>query len=165
MTITRISPRRAWGRSWMRWRRARRPSLGRKPTARPAAPKADRRRSRKWPSAITIIVRCGRRALGRGNDEGRAQGGGRDHHRRDRVEDPQGADRTAGRRRDRRAGGLWRGEAGRGRAEADQMTPTIGLLILAAVVAFLAFRFVKGLIKFGVLAVIAIALIWFFANG
>jgi len=45
------------------------------------------------------------------------------------------------------------------------MTPTIGLLILAAVVAFLAFRFVKGLIKFGVLAVIAIALIWFFANG
>jgi hypothetical protein len=38
-------------------------------------------------------------------------------------------------------------------------------IVVAFVLALLAFRFVKGLIKLGVLALIAVALIWFFANG
>ena len=38
-------------------------------------------------------------------------------------------------------------------------------IIVAVVLALLAFRFVKGMIKLGVLALIAVALIWFFANG
>jgi hypothetical protein len=38
-------------------------------------------------------------------------------------------------------------------------------IIVAVVLALLAFRFVKGVIKLGVLTIIAIALIWFFANG
>jgi hypothetical protein len=42
---------------------------------------------------------------------------------------------------------------------------TIAAIIVALVLAFLAFRFVKGLIKVGLLALIAIVLIWFFANG
>jgi hypothetical protein len=42
---------------------------------------------------------------------------------------------------------------------------TIAAIIVAFVLAFLAFRFVKGLIKVGLLALIAIVLIWFFANG
>jgi hypothetical protein len=42
---------------------------------------------------------------------------------------------------------------------------TIAAIIVALVLAFLAFRFVKGLVKFGLLALIAIVLIWFFANG
>ena len=42
---------------------------------------------------------------------------------------------------------------------------TILAIIVAVVLAFLAFRFVTGIIKFGVLALIAIVLIWFFANG
>ena len=42
---------------------------------------------------------------------------------------------------------------------------TILAVIVAVVLAFLAFRFVKGVIKLGLLAIIAVALIWFFANG
>ena len=45
--------------------RARRPSPARRSTARPAAPKAARPRSRRWPSAITIIARNGQRPLAR----------------------------------------------------------------------------------------------------
>ena len=44
---------------------ARRRSPARRSTARPAAPSAARPRSRKWPSAITITGRCGRRPPGR----------------------------------------------------------------------------------------------------
>jgi hypothetical protein len=42
---------------------------------------------------------------------------------------------------------------------------TIFAIIVALVLGYLAFRFVKGLIKFGLLAVIVIVLIWLFANG
>ena len=42
---------------------------------------------------------------------------------------------------------------------------TILAVIVAVVLAFLAFRFVKGAIKLGLLALIAVFLIWFFANG
>jgi hypothetical protein len=38
-------------------------------------------------------------------------------------------------------------------------------IIVALALAFIAFRFVTGLIKVGVLALIAVALIWFFASG
>jgi hypothetical protein len=38
-------------------------------------------------------------------------------------------------------------------------------IIVAVVLALLAFRFVKGVIKLGLLALIAVALIWFFASG
>jgi hypothetical protein len=38
-------------------------------------------------------------------------------------------------------------------------------IIIAVVLALLAFRFVKGVIKLAVFAVIAVALIWFFAYG
>jgi hypothetical protein len=42
---------------------------------------------------------------------------------------------------------------------------TLVAIIVALVLGFLAFRFVTGLIKFGPIALIAIVLIWFFANG
>ena len=42
---------------------------------------------------------------------------------------------------------------------------TIFAIIVAVVLAMLAFRFVKGVIKLGCLVVIVIALIWFFASG
>jgi hypothetical protein len=42
---------------------------------------------------------------------------------------------------------------------------TIVAIIVAVVLAVIAFRFVKGVIKLGLLALIAVALIWFFANG
>jgi hypothetical protein len=38
-------------------------------------------------------------------------------------------------------------------------------IIIAVVLAWLAFRFVTGVIKLGVLALIAVALIWFFVSG
>ncbi|HEX4799970.1 MAG: hypothetical protein ACM3IG_03115 [Myxococcales bacterium] len=38
-------------------------------------------------------------------------------------------------------------------------------IIVAVVLALLAFRFVKGVIKLGLLALIAVFLIWFFASG
>jgi hypothetical protein len=42
---------------------------------------------------------------------------------------------------------------------------TVLAIIIAVLLALLAFRFVKGVIKLGLLALIAVALIWFFANG
>ncbi|MGE5563823.1 MAG: hypothetical protein ACM3ZV_11040 [Bacillota bacterium] len=38
-------------------------------------------------------------------------------------------------------------------------------IIIAVVLALVAFRFVKGMIKIGCLALIAAALIWFFVSG
>ena len=57
---------------------------------------------------------------------------------------------------------LRRHEADRG-AEAHQMT--IVAILVAVVLAFLAFRFVTGLIKFGVLALIVLAVLFFLAKG
>ena len=42
---------------------------------------------------------------------------------------------------------------------------TIAAIIVALVLAFLAFKFVKGLIKFGILAVIVVAVVYFLARG
>jgi len=42
---------------------------------------------------------------------------------------------------------------------------TVAAIIVAIVLGFLAFRFVKGVIKFALLAVVALVLVWFFANG
>ena len=42
---------------------------------------------------------------------------------------------------------------------------SIVAIIVAVVLAFLAFRFVTGLIKFGVLALIAVAVIYFLSQG
>ncbi len=42
---------------------------------------------------------------------------------------------------------------------------TIAAILVAVVLAFLAFRFVTGLIKFGVLALIAIAVLYFLSQG
>ena len=42
---------------------------------------------------------------------------------------------------------------------------TIAAILVAVVLAFLAFKFVKGLIKFGLLALIVVAVIYFLAKG
>ncbi len=42
---------------------------------------------------------------------------------------------------------------------------TIAAVIIAVVLAFLAFKFLKGVIKLGLLVLIVVFLIWFFANG
>ncbi len=42
---------------------------------------------------------------------------------------------------------------------------TIVAILVALALAFLAFKFVKGLIKFGILALIVIAVAWFVMNG
>ena len=42
---------------------------------------------------------------------------------------------------------------------------TIVAIIIALALAFLAFKFVKGLIKFGVIALIVIAVAYFVLNG
>ena len=42
---------------------------------------------------------------------------------------------------------------------------TVVAIIVALVLGFLAFRFVTGMIKFAVIAQIAVVLVWFFANG
>ena len=42
---------------------------------------------------------------------------------------------------------------------------TIAAVIIAVVLAFLAFKFMKGVIKLGLLVLIAVFLIWFFASG
>ena len=42
---------------------------------------------------------------------------------------------------------------------------TLVAIIIAVVLAFLAFRFVTGLIKFGVLALIVLAVLFFLAKG
>ena len=38
-------------------------------------------------------------------------------------------------------------------------------ILVAVVLAFLAFKFVTGMIKFGVIAIIAVAVIYFLAKG
>jgi hypothetical protein len=42
---------------------------------------------------------------------------------------------------------------------------TILAIIIAVVLAFLAFRFVTGMIKFGLIALIVIVALYFFAGG
>ena len=42
---------------------------------------------------------------------------------------------------------------------------SIGIIIIALVAAFLAFRFIAGMVKFVVLAAIVIAVAWFLLNG
>ena len=42
---------------------------------------------------------------------------------------------------------------------------SIVAILVAVVLAFLAFKFVTGLIKFGILALIAIAVIYFLSQG
>ena len=42
---------------------------------------------------------------------------------------------------------------------------SIGIVLIALVAAFLAFRFIAGLVKFVVLAAILIAVAWFLLNG
>ena len=42
---------------------------------------------------------------------------------------------------------------------------TVAAILVAVVLAFLAFRFVTGLIKFGVLALIVLAVLFFLARG
>jgi hypothetical protein len=42
---------------------------------------------------------------------------------------------------------------------------SIVAILVAAVLAFLAFRFITGMIKFGVIALIVLGLIYLFANG
>lgn len=42
---------------------------------------------------------------------------------------------------------------------------TLAAIIVAFILALLAFRFVKGVIKLGLLAIIVVFLIWFFATG
>ena len=42
---------------------------------------------------------------------------------------------------------------------------TVAAILVAVVLAFLAFRFVTGLIKFGVLALIVLAVLFFLAKG
>ena len=42
---------------------------------------------------------------------------------------------------------------------------TIVGIIIAVVLAFLAFRFVKGVIKFALLAIIVIVALWFMSGG
>jgi hypothetical protein len=42
---------------------------------------------------------------------------------------------------------------------------TIVAVIVAVVLALLAFKFLKGVIKLGLLVLIVVFLIWFFANG
>jgi hypothetical protein len=42
---------------------------------------------------------------------------------------------------------------------------TIVAIIVALLLAFLAFRFIKGVIKFGLIAIIVIAVIWFLVSN
>jgi len=42
---------------------------------------------------------------------------------------------------------------------------TIAAILVAVVLAFLAFKLVKGVIKFGLLALIVVAVIYFLAKG
>ena len=42
---------------------------------------------------------------------------------------------------------------------------SIGVILIALVAAFLAFRFIAGMVKFVVLAAIVIAVAWFLLNG
>ncbi len=42
---------------------------------------------------------------------------------------------------------------------------TIGIILIAFVAAFLAFRFIAGMVKFVVLGALLIAVAWFLMNG
>ena len=42
---------------------------------------------------------------------------------------------------------------------------TIAAILIAVVLAFLAFKFVTGMIKFGVIALIVVAIAWFVLGG
>ncbi len=42
---------------------------------------------------------------------------------------------------------------------------SIGIIIVAIIAAFLAFKFIAGMVKFVVLAAIVIAVAWFLMNG
>ena len=42
---------------------------------------------------------------------------------------------------------------------------TIAAILVAVVLAFLAFKFVTGMIKFGVIALIVVAIAWFVLGG
>ena len=42
---------------------------------------------------------------------------------------------------------------------------SVGIILIALVAAFLAFRFIAGMVKFVVLAAIVIAVAWFLLNG
>ncbi|MFL6734331.1 MAG: hypothetical protein ACJ8EY_06515 [Sphingomicrobium sp.] len=42
---------------------------------------------------------------------------------------------------------------------------SIVAILVAVVLAFLAFRFITGMIKFGIIALIVLGLIYLFANG
>jgi hypothetical protein len=42
---------------------------------------------------------------------------------------------------------------------------TIAAILVAVVLAFLAFKFVTGMIKFGVIALIIVAIAWFVLKG
>ena len=42
---------------------------------------------------------------------------------------------------------------------------SIGIILIAIIAAFLAFRFIAGMVKFVVLAAIVIAVAWFLING
>ena len=42
---------------------------------------------------------------------------------------------------------------------------TIAAILVAVVLAFLAFKLVKGMIKFGLLALIVVAVAWFLLKG
>src|SRR4051812_18341849 len=140
----------------MRSPAANRPSPARRSTARPAVPSADRPPSRRWPSAITIIARCGRRRPGRARNERRRQDHRRDPGDRHRLEAAQVRHRAHGWADRRGARRLWRGQARREhRNEAAQMTILL-IIAVAVVLAFLAFKFVSGMIKFAVLAVVVI---------
>ena len=42
---------------------------------------------------------------------------------------------------------------------------TLFILLIACVVAFLAFRFIVGMVKFGVIALVLVAAVWFIKSG
>jgi hypothetical protein len=42
---------------------------------------------------------------------------------------------------------------------------TLFILLIACVVAFLAFRFIMGMVKFGVVALVVVVAVWFIRGG
>src|SRR5207248_10161468 len=86
----------------------------------------------------------------------------RDSGDRDRVEAAQVRAQPRDRHRRRWAHRLWRREAARG-AQAPQMI--VFGIIIAIIGAYLIFRFVAGLIKYGLLALVLIVALWFVAGG
>ena len=116
-----------------RWRAASVPRSARRSSARRARPKAARRRSRRWPSAITIIG-------GNGHD--------RSHHARHRRLPGDRAGVQADQGRDHRracwsARSPWCAASSR-----SKRSMSIVAIIVAVVAAFLVFKFVTGMVKF-----------------